>query len=243
MSLILKYLARPILAFKRDLSRTSSTTRTSSDQETISPTFITHQESISCSTPLEIIDIEPSIGSGSFRNILDKVKNTLSPSIKRRTSEGYSIDEEKKASRQYRHSSISSLSNKNHRKNRLRHHKSVSFAENTEDDSHRNELVDNIKTLADQIIMASIDETTTNPINSSSTNIEDDEDDFQRNFYQTIRPRRISIGNGNGKDLVYQDISAEIVGYVLKHALRLIEKEDEDLLLTEKQNEDYIDLK
>jgi hypothetical protein len=91
--------------------------------------------------------------------------------------------------------------------------------------------------------MASIDETTTNPINSSSNNIEDDEDNFQRHFYQAIRPRRISIGTGNGKDLVYQDISAEIVAYVLKHALRLIEKEDEDLLLAEKQNEDFIDLK
>jgi hypothetical protein len=82
-------------------------------------------------------------------------------------------------------------------------------------------------------------------INSSSNN----ENDFECNFYQTIRPRRLSIGHG--KELVYQDLSAEIVAYVLKHALRILEKEDEDLLLEEnqkmiknnEQDEDFIDLK
>jgi hypothetical protein len=82
---------------------------------------------------------------------------------------------------------------------------------------------------ADQNLMTSIAETTA----QTSFTFEDDENDFERQFHQTIRPRRISIGNS--KDLVYQDLSAEIVGYVLKHALRMLEKEDEDLLFFENQ--------
>ena len=109
MSLILKYLARPILALKRDLSRTSSASRTSSDQETNSPSFITHQESISSSSPLEIIDIDTSSGSGSFKTIFDKVKNTLSPSTKRRTSEAFQMMKTKNLSKENRNSSIISL--------------------------------------------------------------------------------------------------------------------------------------
>jgi hypothetical protein len=109
--------------------------------------------------------------------------------------------------------------------------------------------IDNEKELShtsvDCNIMETIDETTAH----AALTFEDNENDFEYNFYQTIRPRRISIGNG--KDLAYQDLSAEIVAYVLKNALRILEKEDEDLLLIEnekmikknEEDEDFIDLK
>jgi len=252
-SLHIWLLARPLLALKRDLSRSSSTTRSSTDHESISPSqqisFITHQESILASTPLEIIDIET---NGSFKTIFDKVKNTFSPIIRRRTSE-FSIDDTIKPTREHRHSSISVLSNKTHHKDRLRHFKSVSFADNIEYDNPPLKIhsypIDNEKelsqTFVDGNIMKSIDETTA----YISPTFEDNENDFEYKFYQTIRPRRISIGNG--KDLVYQDLSAEIVAYVLKNALRMLEKEDEELLLIENEkmieknedNEDIIDLK
>lgn len=244
------FLARPLLALKRDFSRSSSTTRTPSDQEPISPTqqtsFITHEEILSASTPLEIIDIET---NDAFKTIIDKFKDTFSPTTQRRTSD-FSIDKTKKSSREHRHSSISSLSNKTHRNGRLRHFKSVSFADNIQYDNNNFSpcLLDQQQESIDHTnIMESINEKNL-PITSSFEDIDDDEDDnnFQRHFYQAIKPRRISIGNG--KDLVYQDLSAEIVGYVLKHALRTLEKEDEDFLLAQEQNlinndEDFIDLK
>jgi hypothetical protein len=94
--------------------------------------------------------------------------------------------------------------------------------------------------------MSSIDEKITHLPSSFEDN---DENDFEHNFYQVIKPRRISIGNG--RDLVYQDLSAEIVAYVLKHALRILEKEDEEFLLAEnqklmkknEQNDEFFDLK
>lgn len=70
------------------------------------------------------------------------------------------------------------------------------------------------------------------------------DDDFQRNFHLTIKPRRLF--NDNKEDLVYQDLSAEIVAYVLKHAIRTLKKEqEEELTATTKkeENEDFIDLK
>ncbi|CAF1097318.1 unnamed protein product [Rotaria sordida] len=259
-----KRIARPLLAFKRDLKRPSSTVRTISEQESILPseqtTFITQQESVLSSSPLEIIEFETNT---SLKTILDKVKNTLSLSTKERTSEDFSIDETKKPTRVCRHSSISSLSSKYHRRNFLRHHKSVSFADNPiqyDSDTERNnscstddqiESVRNAYTFDHPSVMASIDERATNQINPSNTlsTIENNDYDFERNFHESIRPRRISIGNS--QDLIYQDLSAEIVSYVLKHALRILDKEDEDLLLVEKEkfinkndyNEDLIDLK
>ncbi len=221
-----------MLALKRDLSRASSTTRTSSEE----PTVISYQESVLATTPVEIIDIET---NDSLKTLLDKFKNTFSPTTKRRTSEYCSIDIEEKQQqqqprREQRHSSISALSNRTHRRNRLRHHKSVSFAEDIE--VNNSDLI--VSTLTDGKIMTNNEEINT-------PNLEDDETNFQDYFHQVIRPRRMSIGNG--KDLVYQDLSAEIVAYVLKHALRAIEKEDQELLLTknqkDEQDDELIDLK
>jgi hypothetical protein len=154
------------------------------------------------------------------------------------------------------------MSNKSNRKNRLCHYKSVSFAEQVQYDNdssktipystdNKKELIRNVHTLTDHSTIANIDEGTANqikPTDKSST-FQNSANDFDRNFRQVIRPRRISIGNN--KDLVYQDLSAEIVAYVLKHALRILEKEDEDLLLAEnhnvinqnEQDDDIIDLK
>ncbi|CAF2829174.1 unnamed protein product [Rotaria sp. Silwood2] len=257
-------IARPLLAFKRDRSRPSSAVRTLSEQEPVvrseKTACVTQQESVSSSSPLEIIDIETST---SLKTILDKVKYTLSPSTKRRTSEDCSVDDAKNPTRECRHSSITSLSNKNHRRNILRHHKSVSFADNdiqygsdtdrnnpySTDD--RNEFARNAYTFGHPIVMASIDEIGPNQIDPTDTlsPIENNDSDFERNFHESIRPRRISIGNS--QDLIYQDLSAEIVSYVLKHALRILEKEDEDSLLAEngkiiikhEHNDDLIDLK
>jgi len=130
-----------------------------------------------------------------------------------------------------RHGSVNSLIKKDPRTDRLRQFKSVSFADNYIDCS----VFDRPSQTNENHIV----------ISPSSTSSIDDEidDDFQRRFHRLIRPRRISIG-GSGKDLVCQDLSAEIVAYVLKHALKICEKEDQDhLLAQEKQTEDYVDLK
>jgi hypothetical protein len=240
--------ARPLLAFKRDLSRPTSETRVPTDQEILS-THRIRQESTSSSSPLEIIEIDT---SGSFKTIFDKVKNTLSPSIKRRTSENSTNDKITNSSKENRNSSISSLSNKKTQKHRLHHHKSVSFAENIDNDNDsdsnnqysiddRNKIVQNAETLADQILIASIDEATikTRSMNNNNNN----DDDFEQEFHRTIKPRQIL--NDNKEDLVYQDLSAEIVAYVLKHALRTLKKEQEQLIITtnNEENDDFIDLK
>jgi hypothetical protein len=250
------FLARPLLAFKRDLSRPTSETRVPNDQDFLS-TNRTRQESTSSSSPLEIIDIDT---SGSFKSIFDKVKNTLSPSTKRRTSENpnnnNNDDERKNSSGENRNSSISSLSNKNSEKPRLHHHKSVSFADNIENDfdsdninhqysvDDQYEIVRNAQTLADQILNASISEATTKTKAISNNNTNDDDIEFQREFHQTIKQRRIL--NDNKEDLVYQDLSAEIVAYILKHALRTLKKEQEQLIRPTNNNneeDDFIDLK
>lgn len=252
------FLARPLLAFKRDLSRPTSETRVPNDQDFLSTNRTRQESTTSSSSPLEIIDIDT---SGSFKTIFDKVKNTLSPSTKRRTSENpnnhNNDDERKNSSGENRNSSISSLSNKNSQKPRLHHHKSVSFADNIENDfdsdsinhqysvDDQYEIVRNAQTLADQILIASISEAATKTKSISNNNTNDDIE-FQREFHQTIKPRRIL--NDNKEDLVYQDLSAEIVAYILKHALRTLKKEQEQEQLirpTNNNNEedDFIDLK
>jgi hypothetical protein len=45
------------------------------------------------------------------------------------------------------------------------------------------------------------------------------------------------------EDLVYQDLSAEIVSYVLKHALRTLKKEQNESTKNEQDDDDIIDLK
>ncbi|CAF0999639.1 unnamed protein product [Adineta ricciae] len=231
-------IARPILAFKRDLSRPTSEARTTSDHD-VETSSRARQGSTSSSSPLEIIEID---ASGSFKSIFDKVKNTFSPSTKRRTSDNTTTvitadDDSQKQVKAY---------NKPSRKAFLQSRKSVSFADDVDADSDsdtnnqysiddRNTIVQNARTLADQILLDSIDEISMNKYS---------EDDFIDDFHHTIRPRRIS--SNNVEDLVYQDLSAEIVAYVLKHALRTIKKEQEQITSgTENTNDDddFIDLK
>ena len=135
--------------------------------------------------------------------------------------------------------------------------KTVSFAENIENDSDsyehyslddREEIVRNAQTLADQILVASIHQATGTTHSKNQIVFEDDDEEFQRDFHSTIKPRRIF--NDNKEELVYQDLSAEIVAYVLKHAIRTLKKEQEQLITTttttttkQGQNEDFIDLK
>lgn len=179
-----------------------------------------------------------------MKTVIDKVKCVLSPSTKRRTEEISIVDDIIPPPRECRHSSIISLSNRNHPKNLLRH-KSVSFAENTvlynnsidrtsiDSTDDQKIIVDDIHTIGFQTLMPTIDEAATNQMNTSDNmctfDVDDDDGDdenFTRDFYQSIKPRRVSIGNS--RDLIYQDLSAEIVSYVLKHAIRMIEQEDEE---------------
>ncbi|CAF1306457.1 unnamed protein product [Rotaria magnacalcarata] len=266
-------IARPLLALKRELSRSTSSSHTESQQESVmrpnQTSIIKQQESLlASSSPIEINDIET---SASLKTKLDKVQYTLS-SPERCISEVSSTDDSIKPTRECRHASISSRLNRNHPRNLLRH-KSVSFADtriqyyNDDDDVDNNDndtgrssqyLIDEQReTLANghacthNILMSRINEGTIHPIDflDRSPILDDHDHDFKREFYQSIRPRRISIGNSH--DLIYQDLSAEIVSYVLKHALRMLEKEDEDLLLaangktinTNEYDEDFIDLK
>ncbi|CAF1340605.1 unnamed protein product [Adineta steineri] len=248
-------IARPLIALKRDFARSSSSkTHTSPNRESIlssqQTSFVTHQESLLSSSPLEIIDFET---NASIKPVLDKSMDSIS-STEQKNLDDITINQQHKSIKGHRQSSMNSSSNKNHRQNRLCHYKSVSFAEQIQYDndsqdsikeSNEHEFVHN-----DPIITTTttdIDKTI-NTIDESSI-VDDNENDFDQNFHHIIKPRRISIGNS--KDLVYQDISAEIVAYVLKNALRIIEKEDEDFLLKEnqklltnnQQNDDITDLK
>ena len=94
--------------------------------------------------------------------------------------------------------------------------------------------------------MESIDEATTKKVPANNNN----DDNFERDFHQTIKPRRISINDV--EELVYQDLSAEIVAYILKHALRTLKKEHQQSVISTKnersinqneQDDDFIDLK
>ncbi|CAF1023315.1 unnamed protein product [Adineta ricciae] len=209
-------IARPLIALKRDLERSSSKTRTPSDHDSCSSsedtTFVTRQETLLSSSPLEIIDFET---SNPVRTILDKIKSTVSIPVERKISDDHPTDV--------------TLNNAQHSlpdKSSLSHHKSVSFA-------GYNQFVKE-------------DEGSTGePANQTYKSYR--ETDFDQQFRQMFKPRRISLSES--EDLVYQDLSAEIVGYVLKHALRMIEKE-EDEKFTQSQNDsvreqdgDTIDLK
>ena len=199
-----------------------------------------------------------------MNNTLDKVKHTLSPTIRRRVSDkGSSTDNTDNLSREYQHSFIGSMSRKTHRRDLFRRHKSVSFAENTiqyENDTTRNQLssrIDQIKPASNistndyDRSTTSINEISINDMNQIDmpSNSENIDQDSECSFYQCIRPRRMSIGNS--KELIYQDLSAEIVAYVLKHALRAVEQEENDLRLVKCQHimnknehgEDFLALK
>lgn len=220
--LLFFFLARPLLAFKRDLSRSSSTSRTSSDREPEpQTTFISYEQSIlASSSPLEIIDIET---PDPLKTLLDKFKNAFSSSTPRQTTEECNITNEisqplPPASQQH-HSSIStSLSKKTRRQQQFRH-KSVSFAEHSPTEEQSSSIIQQSNE-----IIPSINN------NSSIISIDDDNsEDFERHFQQIIRPRR-RISLSHPDDLLYQDIAAEIVAYVLKHALRAVEQEQEELI-------------
>ncbi|CAF3441866.1 unnamed protein product [Rotaria socialis] len=249
-------IARPLLAFKRDLSRPTSETRVLADQNPRSSSYRIRQESSASSSPLEIIDID---ASNSFKTIFERVRNSLSPSTKRRTSENPNNDETKNSSKENFNSSSNGSTNKKSIKNHL-HQKSVSFAEaaDTDDDSDsyhqysvddRNEIICNAHTLADQILSESIDVTASKSLlanNISKTN----DDNFEEEFRRTIKP--LCFSANHMEDIVYQDLSAEIVSYVLKHALRTLKKEQNGLsIATEMESianqnehdEEFIDLK
>ena len=238
------FLARPLLALKRDFSRPSSSVRQSSEQNST-------DERVGSDHDSSTVDIET---NGSLKMIFEKVKTTLSSSS---SPPPIRSDEKNKSlSSESQRLSISSDSSQDPRNNKLRQQKSVSFVEN---DLHRR------RRSSDRIHQQLSDPNTTNDDVKIDVNVNEftcstqngDEDDFRRQFYQSIKPRRISIGNC--RDLVYQDLSAEIVAYVLKHALRSLEEEDEQLQFlaweqthsNEKQStdvnvdveEDFIDLK
>ena len=253
------FLARPLLAFRRDLSRPTSETRSPTDPE--APiTYRTRQESTSSSSPLEIIDVD---STGSFRSLFDKVKNTLSPATKRRTSENSSAHESSIPSGVNAPSAVDSTLSRKSRQHCLRHHKSVSFADTVESNSEndinysideRNEIIRKAHLLADQILLAGMDEVTARARASNGlamwNNDDASEENFQRDFHRTFETRRLS--GEHAEDLIYQDLSAEIVAYVLKHALRTVKNEQQPAGPTTKTepseptndpDEEFIDLK
>ena len=196
-----------MIALKRDLERSSSKTRTSSDHDSGSSsqdtTFVTRQETLLSSSPLEIIDFET---SNPVRTILDKIKSTVSIPVERKISDDCPTDV--------------TLNNAQHslpEKPSLSHHKSVSFAG------------------CNQFVKEG-EGNTCEP--ASPTHKSYCETEFDRQFRQMFKPRRISLSDS--EELVYQDLSAEIVGYVLKHALRMIEKE-EDENFTQFQNDSVME--
>jgi hypothetical protein len=218
---------------KRDLSRPSSTVRTDADHESQQETSNrTEQMTDTSTSPLEIMSVEV---NGSSDSKVDRTPSTSFSSAQEQTSEDNTFEPKRKAtSKECRHLSICSKTNKDIRTHRLRQQKSVSFATSilrNDHTTHRysigneQKLLDKAHQVADRILLASLDQTAAAGTSVSSVS-NDDEQDFQRDFYQTIRPRRFSIGNS--KDLMYQNLSAEIVAYVLKHALRALEEEDND---------------
>ncbi|CAF3538972.1 unnamed protein product [Rotaria sordida] len=247
-------IARPLLAFKRDLSRPTSETRVPNDHESVLTSNHTYQESSSSSSPLEIIDIDT---SSSFRSIFNKVRDTLSPSTKRRASENSTNNVIENSLKENENLSSTISINKKSQKHYLCQ-KSVSFAENIDTDydsdsynrysiDDRNKIVRNAQTLADKILIASINATAVAKLASTNKLSNENDDAFEQDFHQTIKPRRISINNK--EDLVYQDLSAEIVAYVLKHALRTLKQEQDQstenqlIINQNEQDEEFIDLK
>ncbi|CAF0982377.1 unnamed protein product [Rotaria sordida] len=247
-------IARPLLAFKRDLSRPTSETRVPNDHESVLTSNHTYQESSSSSSPLEIIDIDT---SSSFRSIFNKVRDTLSPSTKRRASENSTNNVIENSLKENENLSSTISINKKSQKHYLCQ-KSVSFAENIDADydsdsynqysiDDRNKIVRNAQTLADKILIASINATAVAKLASTNKLSNENDDAFEQDFHQTIKPRRISINNK--EDLVYQDLSAEIVAYVLKHALRTLKQEQDQstenqlIINQNEQDEEFIDLK
>jgi hypothetical protein len=254
-------LARPLLAFKRDLSRPPTEACATVDCEAL-PIPQTRQGSTSSSSALEIIDIDT---AGSFRSIFDKVKNTLTPSTKRRTSDGSHAQQTPRSSQVNAPSDIDSCSTSRSRQPSLYRDRSISLTDsntNRRDYEHRyslddqNKIVCNAQQLADQILLASIDEATTqtlstcNPCEKFDTTPSDDDENFQRDFHRAIAKRHIS--EQCMEDVVYQDLSADIVTYILKHALRTVTKEQEQCLSSTDKNiidqtcehdDDFIDLK
>lgn len=212
-------LARPLLALKQDFYRSSSTSRTSSERESTSEqTFISYEQSIlASSSPLEIIDIET---PDPLKTLFDKFKNAFSSSNTRATSEDCppppplpsSSDQiEITSKEQHLHSSISTLPASARRQKQFRH-KSVSFAEHNPLEEHVSTTM-NSDDDHQHVVLSTCDENST---------------DLHQHLRRMIQPRRISIGHGN--DLLYQDLAAEIVAYVLKHALRAVQEEEDQII-------------
>ena len=218
-------LARPLLALKQDLYRSSSTSRTSSEREsTVETNYISYEQSIlASSSPLEIIDIET---PDPLKTLLDKFKNAFSSSNPRATSEDCPPpppEQIESSTKEHHHSSISTLPAKARRQKQFRH-KSVSFAEHNPMEEHVSTTTDS----CDERIPLSNPDDHHHRRHVLSTSDEDSTDLHQHLRRVVIQPRRISIGHGN--DLLYQDLAAEIVAYVLKHALRAVEEEDDQFI-------------
>lgn len=212
---------------KRDLSRGPSASRVCSDHEVIQQ----EKSRSDHETPIENLDSD---ANGSLKTLFERVKNTLTPPVSTPPTTNNKTTT--------RRSSITTHSEKTSHSHRLKQQKSVSFAEVNpkkvvdnarETDRNSNqaeeELVHTAYSFADQILLDTYDE-------ANMTQL-DDNQQFRQEFYQAIKPRRMSIGHC--KDLVYQDLSAEIVAYVLKHALRSLELEDQQC----EDEDDIIDLK
>ena len=247
------FLARPLLAFKRDLSRPTSEARLPAEDEPVA-SYRTRQESNSSSSPLEIIDID---STGAFKSIFDKVKNTLSPSSKRRDLDSSALrDNSEEDPSSPRDRAFDDQS----RKHRADSQRNTSVGGTSDSDSDndtgrfsndQHEIIRNAHSIADQILSAGIDKATGRTASNNavpSSNSADD--DFQRDFHRAIQTRHVSADET--EESIYQDLSAEIVTYVLEHALRTIKQEQEQPIGSSKmqsiagnyeQNEDFVDLK
>lgn len=233
------------------MARPNADTNPSSESDLITP--IRAGDYSSSTTPyLEIVDAEP---TGSFRSIFDRVKNTLSPSLKRRTSENVNNHESSGSA------DLSKRADTNSRKTSRQNHPNVLSGENREhsEDSEKEYSTDEQKEiiryayrLAEQILHDTLNQMT------SQTSIDDNQhrlngnqfsenETFQRGFHRTIQSQRIS--GEKIDDEIYQDLSTDIVSYVLKHALKTV-KNEEELYSSEMSTnvertheEDFIDLK
>lgn len=201
---------------KRDLGRPNADTSQLSDSDLITPNRST-EGSFSSTPYLEIIDAaEP---TGSFRSIFDRVKNTLSPSLKRRTSDNVNTHE------------ITTITVADLNKQP----KNVSFAENTQ-----NQIISHANHLAERILIETIEIFADKM--SKTTNVDVSEENFHEDFHRTIQSQRIT--GENSEEEIYENLSTEIVAYVLKHALRTVKKEEElNRSSIERTDDDFIDLK
>ena len=114
----------------------------------------------------------------------------------------------------------------------MKNQKSVSFAEDVE-----NDIVRHANRLAEQILHESLARLVDDRTSSKNT-----AENFRDDFHRTIQPQRLT--GECAEEAIYEHLSSEIVAYVLKHALRTLKEEEElDRSSTERTDDDFIDLK